>query len=144
MYKRQEQDPAGWATVGDVARLDHEGYLHLVGREDGMLISGGLNVHVEEVEEALRGLAEVAEVAVVGLADAYWGDLICAAIRWHPSRGLTRAELRGHCRTTLARHKCPRRFVTVPRLPRTRSGKVARARLAEGLAAGSYPAEDIA
>ncbi|WP_274917952.1 AMP-binding protein [Streptomyces sp. WZ-12] len=117
-------DADGWFTVGDIGRLDERGYLHLVGREKGMLISGGLNVHPEEVAAALLRLPEVAEVAVVGLPDERWGDLVCAVVRWQEGARLGRAELRDRAARHVSRQKCPRRLFETDQLPYTPSGKI--------------------
>lgn len=136
-------DADGWATVGDVAWLDAGGRLHLVGRAGGMLVCGGLNVYPEEVEDVLLQVPQVAEVAVTGLDDAYWGDLLCAVVRWRDGRALPRAALREHCRTHLAHGKRPQRWLQVTGFPRTASGKIARAALAAGLRDGTLAAEEV-
>ncbi|MFE6737500.1 AMP-binding protein [Streptomyces tubercidicus] len=117
-------DGDGWFTVGDIGRLDEDGYLHLVGRDKRMLISGGLNVYPEEVEAALQRLDEIAEVAVVGLPDERWGDLVCAVVRWRDGAGLSRAEVRDRAAANLSRQKCPRRVFATDRMPYTSSGKI--------------------
>jgi long-chain acyl-CoA synthetase len=126
----------GWATVGDRAWRDEDGCIFLAGREDGMMISGGLNVYPAEVETVLQALPEIAEAAVLGLPDPYWGERICAVIRWAGSMTLTRAELREQCSRRLDRRKCPQQVFAIDRFARTRSGKIALAALRKDLLAG--------
>ncbi|MFT7836990.1 AMP-binding protein [Saccharothrix sp. BKS2] len=136
-------DADGWFTVADVGRLDEQGYLHLVGRARGMLISGGLNVYPEEVEAALARLDEVAEVAVVGLPDERWGDLVCAAVRWRDGARLTLADVRDRASAHLSRQKCPRRLVELTAMPHTASGKVDRRRVRELVQANAPDVREV-
>lgn len=126
----------GWATVGDLAWRDENGCIYLAGREGGMMISGGLNVYPAEVETVLQELPEVAETAVFGLPDPYWGEKVCAVIRWANSATLTRAELRKRCSQRLDRRKCPQQFFATDRFAYTESGKIAVAALRTRLLAG--------
>ncbi|MFI7104196.1 AMP-binding protein [Streptomyces sp. NPDC050161] len=122
-------DGDGWFSVGDVGRVDEDGYLYLVGRDKGMLISGGLNIYPEEVEAALQRLDEIAEAAVIALPDERWGDLVCAVVRWREGAGLSRAEVRDGAAAHLSRQKCPRRVFATDRMPYTSSGKIDRREL---------------
>lgn len=133
----------GWATVGDLAFRDAEGYLHLAGRHQGMLISGGRNVYPAEVEAVLARLPAVAEAVVLALPDAYWGDRVCAVIRWREGRRMSREELRSACRQQLAPWKVPQRFFAATEIPITSSGKVALARLRRQLQAMPPPHPEI-
>jgi long-chain acyl-CoA synthetase len=136
-------DVDGWISVGDRARRDERGFLHVLGRERDMVISGGLNVYPEEVEGVLLGLAEVEEVGVFGLPDEYWGETLCAVLRWCGDARLGREALRRHCLARLARYKCPRVFWAADHLPRTSTGKIARARLRDALRTGALGVEEI-
>ncbi len=109
-------------TVGDVGRLDDEGYLHLDGRRTDLIISGGVNVYPLEVENALREVPGVTDVAVFGTPDADWGQRVCAAI----VGTATEAELAAHARAVLAPAKRPKDYVSVAELPMTATGKVRR------------------
>lgn len=133
----------GWATVGDLAWRDAGGCIHLAGREDGMMISGGLNVYPAEVEAVLQRLPEIAEVAVFGLPDPYWGERVCAVIRWADSTTLSRAELRQRCSRDLDRRKCPQQLFATSDFPRTDSGKIAVAALRTNLLAGETSFAEI-
>jgi acyl-CoA synthetase (AMP-forming)/AMP-acid ligase II len=118
----------GWATVGDLGWRDAEGYLYLIGREQEMLVSGGVNVYPTEIEAILRSFPEIEEAAVFGLPDTDRGQAIAAAILW-AGTPLTRSELQRRLQTTLPRPKLPRYFFTVDRFPRTHSGKIIRTAL---------------
>ncbi|KQV69789.1 AMP-dependent synthetase [Nocardioides sp. Root122] len=123
--------PAGPAfTVGDVGRIDDEGYLHLDGRRTDLIISGGVNVYPLEVENALREVAGVVDVAVFGAPDPEWGQRVCAAIVGTVSTD----DLTSHARTVLAPAKRPKDYLVVPELPMTATGKVRRDVLPELLA----------
>lgn len=134
----------GWATVGDRGRLDGRGFLHLIGREGDMLISGGLNVFPAEVEAALKAAPEIEEAYVFGRADAYWGQEVCAVVRWAGAATLTAAEVRAWCRGRLDAHKCPRHVYVVSELPLTGSGKVSGATLRAWVAAGDPRVREVA
>jgi long-chain acyl-CoA synthetase len=125
----------GWATVGDLGYCDAAGFVHLTGRHGGKLISGGQNLYPAEVEAVLGRLPEVAQAVVLALPDAYWGEQVCAVVRWREGRTLPRAALREACRQQLAPWKCPQRFFSATALPMTSSGKVAIGRLQRELTA---------
>ena len=120
--------PAGPAfTVGDVGRIDPDGWVHLDGRRTDLIISGGVNVYPLEVENALRGLTGVDDVAVFGVPDEEWGQRVCAAVV-----GTASADtLRAHAREVLAPAKRPKDYVRLDALPVTATGKVRRDELAE-------------
>ena len=121
----------GWASVGDIAWCDASGYVHLVGRKQDMLISGGLNVYPLELELALQNFPEVAEAAVIGLPDKYWGDLVCAVVRWQGTARLTMKQLTERLVGIVENYKFPRRLFAISRFPQTASGKVSRVMLRE-------------
>lgn len=134
-YWRDEEATArAWRgeafTVGDLGRLDDDGYLYLDGRRDDLIISGGVNVYPLEVEQALHDLDGVADVAVFGVPDERWGQRVCAAIVGEASPGTVRAR----AREQLAAYKCPKEVYVVDELPRTATGKVRRLLLADRFA----------
>jgi long-chain acyl-CoA synthetase len=133
----------GWATVGDVGWLGRDGELRLVGREGGMVVTGGLNVYPAEVEAVLRGLDGVDEAVVTGVPDAYLGSMLVAVLSGPGAARLTRAGLLAACAPRLARHKVPRRLYAARRWPLTSSGKVARRVLEEWIASGDGRLERI-
>jgi long-chain acyl-CoA synthetase len=109
-------------TVGDVGRIDDEGYLYLDGRRTDLIISGGVNVYPLEVENALRELPGVEDVAVYGVPDDAWGQRVCAAV----VGSATDAELAAHARERLSPPKRPKTWTFLDDLPRTSTGKVRR------------------
>jgi acyl-CoA synthetase (AMP-forming)/AMP-acid ligase II len=110
----------GWYRTGDLAEFDGEGYLSIVGRVHDFIRTGGETVAPSEVESALVSAPGVADVAVVGLPDVQWGEVVCAVVV--PSDAASPPvldDLRAHCGARLARHKQPRRLVVLDAIPRT-------------------------
>ena len=137
--------PGAWCSVGDMARRDEHGFIHLVDRKSNMIISGGENIHPSEVEAVLAAHPAVQDVAVVGVPDATWGETVLAAVVLrpdHPSVGDTAAtqrELETWCRERMAGFKRPRRFVFLAeaQMPRTATGKIQHRRLRDQLLAAA-------
>ncbi|WP_439939416.1 class I adenylate-forming enzyme family protein [Nocardia sp. N13] len=130
-----EQTAAAWRetsagpafTVGDVGTIDEDGYVRLDGRRTDLIISGGVNVYPLEVENALREVPGVDDVAVFGVPDETWGQRVCAAV----VGSATADALSAHAREVLAPAKRPKDYVTVAGLPMTATGKVQRQALAD-------------
>jgi o-succinylbenzoate---CoA ligase len=123
----------GWLRTGDLGRLGPGGRLAVLGRGDDLVISGGVNVHPDEVEAVLAGHPGVAEAAVSGRPDPEWGRRVVAfVVPRDPARPPTLAELRAFTRERLAAAKAPRELVLVPALPRSPSGKLLRRLLPDG------------
>ncbi|HEY9238066.1 MAG TPA: acyl-CoA synthetase, partial [Burkholderiaceae bacterium] len=124
----------GWFHTGDLGRLDARGLLHITGRESDMYISGGSNVYPREVEEVLLTHPGVAEVAVLGVPDAKWGEVGVAVVVAR-SGDLSEEALFAHLDGRCARYRWPRRFYFWDALPKSGYGKVTkndiRARLQE-------------
>ena len=116
-------------TVGDLGRLDDEGFLWLDGRRDDLIISGGVNVYPAEVEGVLAHAAGVEEVAVFGLADDRWGQKVCAAV----TGSTTQAAVIDFAKSQMAAYKCPKSVYIVDELPRTSTGKIQRTEIAARL-----------
>jgi len=116
-------------SVGDVGRLDDEGYLYLDGRRDDLIISGGVNVYPLEVEHVIARYPGVEDVAVFPVADDDWGQRVCAAVVGDVDLAALDAWLRGE----VAPFKRPKSLVAVDDLPRTSTGKVRRSSLAADL-----------
>ncbi len=114
----------GWLRTGDGGYVDEEGYLFLTDRIKDMIVTGGENVYPVEVEEALAQHADVAEVAVIGVPDAHWGESVKALIVSRPGARTAPDELIAFARARLAGYKLPRSVDFVAELPRTPSGKV--------------------
>jgi fatty-acyl-CoA synthase len=112
-----------WLRTGDLGRMDADGRFWVTGRVKDVIISGGYNVHAEEVSDFLRGLDGILEAAVVGVADRRWGEAVAAAVVVEPGTDLE--VVRAHCKDSLAFYKVPKHLVTVGDLPRTATGKVA-------------------
>jgi len=109
----------GWYHTGDLGAFDDEGFLSIVGRARDIIRSGGESIAPSEVEAAVAAHPAVAECAVVGIPDADWGEIVCAAVVLAPGAELTLEELQAHCADRLARFKQPRRLEPVDELPRT-------------------------
>jgi len=123
----------GAFTVGDLGRLDADGYLFIDGRRDDLIISGGVNVYPAEVEAALAGVDGVAEIVVFGMDDDRWGQRVCAAVvpsatgsTDEAARAAVLAALADHAAAHLAAYQRPKQYTVVEALPRTATGKVQR------------------
>jgi O-succinylbenzoic acid--CoA ligase len=116
----------GWLYTGDLGYLDAEGYLYVVDRRDDLIISGGENVYPAEVEAVLLAHPAVAEAGVIGVADARWGQVVCAFVRLRPAHAPAADELMAFCRERLARYKVPATIRFVETLPRNAAGKLLR------------------
>jgi fatty-acyl-CoA synthase len=124
----------GWYHTGDLGSLDAEGFLAIVGRARDVIRTGGETVAPVEVEAAVGAHPSVAEVAVIGLPDPAWGEVVCAAVVLRPGAELDLPNLQAHCANRLARFKVPRQLVVVDALPRTAAtGQVQRTLLLERL-----------
>ena len=116
--------------TGDGGYLDDDGYLVISDRKKDVIISGGENVSSIEVEDALMSHPGVREVAVIGIPDERWGELVTALVV-PDGEDVTAEELISHCRTALAGYKCPKRVDFVDALPRTATGKLQKFKLRE-------------
>jgi fatty-acyl-CoA synthase len=114
----------GFFSVGDMARVDSDGYYFLADRKTDMVISGGVNIYPLEIEHRLHAHPAVLEVAVIGVPDDEWGESLKAFVVPRPGHEVTADELRGFCKLTLANYKCPKHFEFVDALPRNPTGKV--------------------
>src|SRR5262249_36922121 len=117
-------DTDGWLHTGDLAREQGDGNYRIVGRCKELIIRGGENIYPPEVEEVLHHHPPVAEVAVVGLPDARYGEVVSAWVVPRPGQDLTPDEVRDYCRGRIAHYKIPHYVQVVPQLPRTVTGKV--------------------
>lgn len=124
----------GWLHTGDLGFLDEQGDLHYAGRAKEMIKTGGFSVDPLEVERALLTVPEIAESAVVGVADEHWGEMVVAFVVAAPGGTVEEAEAIASCRDLLAGYKLPKRVRVVEALPVNATGKVARALLRERLA----------
>ena len=120
----QAVDTAGWLHTGDLGSMDERGYCRIEGRLKEMIIRGGENIYPREIEQLLHAHPGVADVAVVGVSDDYWGEQVAAFVRPAPGNPVTQHELASYCRAHLAAHKTPRHWVFADAFPLTPSGKV--------------------
>jgi O-succinylbenzoic acid--CoA ligase len=141
LFRRYRGDPDrtaaalrdGWLRTGDLGRVGAGGRLAVLGRADDLVVSGGVNVHPDEVEAVLAAHPGVAEAAVAGRPDPEWGQRVAAfVVPRDPASPPTLAELRAFVRERLAAAKAPRELVLVPALPRGPSGKLLRRLLPDG------------
>ena len=124
-------DPEGWYHTGDLASMDERGYFRIEGRLKDMIIRGGENIYPREIEDVLFSHPAVAEVAVVGVPDDHWGEVVAAFVRPASGVSLTPEELLAHCREQLAPYKTPVRWRFVESFPLTASGKIQKFKLRE-------------
>jgi acyl-CoA synthetase (AMP-forming)/AMP-acid ligase II len=126
-----------YCSVGDLARRDEDGFIHLVDRKSNMIISGGENIYPSEVEAALGAHPMIKDVAIVGVPDEKWGERVHAFVILHDDSAATSDELIAWCRDRIAPYKRPRSmsFIREEDMPRTATGKILhrilRARLVE-------------
>jgi acyl-CoA synthetase (AMP-forming)/AMP-acid ligase II len=114
----------GWMHTGDAGHKDDEGYLYLSDRVKDMIVSGGENVYPREIEEVLFQLQGVVDAAVIGVPDDRWGEASLAFVVADPAIGLTADVILEHCRSRLAKFKCPTAVEFIAELPRNATGKV--------------------
>ena len=128
---REAVDRAGWMHTGDLATMDDEGYLKIVGRIKDMIIRGGENVYPREVEEFLHTHPDVLEAQVVGVPSERYGEEVMAWVRLRPGASLTATGLDDFCRGRIAGFKIPRYWKLVDEFPMTVTGKVQKFRMRE-------------
>ncbi|MDB5874442.1 MAG: acyl-CoA synthetase [Ramlibacter sp.] len=129
----------GWFHSGDLATIDDEGYITVVDRKKDMIKTGGENVASREVEEVIYGIAGVSEVAVIGLPDVKWIEIVAAVIVAKPGHLLTEQGVIDACVQKLARFKVPKRVIFTDALPKNPSGKLLKRELRSRHAAPATP-----
>jgi fatty-acyl-CoA synthase len=117
-------DAARWMHTGDLATMDDEGYLNIVGRIKDMIIRGGENVYPREIEEFLYGHPKIQDVQVIGVPDVKFGEEVMAWVRLREGQTATEDEIRDYCRGKIAHYKIPRYVKFVDGFPMTVTGKV--------------------
>jgi malonyl-CoA/methylmalonyl-CoA synthetase len=127
----QEFRADGYFITGDLARIDRDGYIHIVGRAKDLVISGGFNVYPKEVESEIDAIEGVLESAVFGVAHADFGEGVTAAVVPRPGAALTEQAILTALGGRLAKFKAPKRVIIVESLPRNAMGKVQKAALRE-------------
>jgi acyl-CoA synthetase (AMP-forming)/AMP-acid ligase II len=139
---RQTFNDKGWSTLWDVGHLDDEGYLYLTDRKLFMIVSGGVNIYPQEIEDVLVLHPAVADVAVFGVPDPEMGEEVKAVVQ--PAPGAVagpelEAEIIAFCRAKLSHYKCPRSVDFTDQLPRGENGKLYKKTLREAYWASSAP-----
>ena len=121
----------GWFHTGDGGSIDDNGYLTISDRKKDVIITGGENVSSIEVEDVVFGHPAVAEVAVIGVPDERWGELVTALVVPAPGQDVTAEEIIAHCRGRIAGFKIPKRVEFREAIPRTATGKIQKFKLRE-------------
>ena len=132
-------DAAHWIRSGDIATMDDDSYLRIVGRSKDMLIRGGENIYPREIEEFLYTNPKIEQVEVVGVPDPKFGEEVAAWIKLHEGQTASEAEIREYCKGRLAHFKIPRYIRFVDEFPMTVTGKVQKYLIRESMAAELEP-----
>ncbi len=122
-------DPDGWLHTGDAGIMDADGYVYIQDRIKDMIISGGENVYPAEVESAIYGHPAIAEVAVIGVPSAKWGEEVKACVVAKPGHEIDEADVIAWARARIAAFKAPKSVDVIPLMPRNASGKILRREL---------------
>ena len=128
---REAIDAEGFMHTGDLATMDDEGYVNIVGRSKDMVIRGGENVYPREIEEFLYRHPKIQDVQVVGVPDQRFGEELCAWIMVKPGQTLTEAEVREFCKGKIAHYKVPKYLRFVAEFPMTVTGKIQKFKIRE-------------
>jgi fatty-acyl-CoA synthase len=124
-------DGARWMHTGDLATMDDDGYVNIVGRIKDMIIRGGENVYPREIEEFLYGHPAIVDVQVIGVPDERYGEEIMAWVRLREGVSLSEDELREYCSGRIAHFKVPRYVRAVDEFPMTVTGKIQKFKMRE-------------
>jgi len=128
---REAIDAAGWLRSGDLGTMDVDGYVRITGRRKEMIIRGGEKIFPREIEEFLFSHPKIAQVAVFGVPDAYFGEEIMAWIQLRANAEATETEIRAYCKDRIAHFKVPRYIWFVEEFPMTVTGKLQKFRMRE-------------
>jgi fatty-acyl-CoA synthase len=124
-------DDARWMHTGDLATMDEEEYLNIVGRIKDMIIRGGENIYPREIEEFLYTHPDVADVQVIGVPDERYGEQVCAWVIPKPGSTLSAEGVRDFCQGKIAHFKIPRYVRIVDAFPMTVTGKIQKFKMRE-------------
>jgi fatty-acyl-CoA synthase len=127
----QAIDKSGWMHSGDLAVMDADGYVDIVGRIKDMVIRGGENIYPREIEEFLYTHAAIQEVHVFGVSDAHFGEELCAWIKTRPGQSTDADDIRAFCKGRIAHYKVPRYVQFVDTFPMTVTGKAQKFKMRE-------------
>ncbi len=123
------EDESGWVASGDLATMDDDGYVAIVGRAKEMIIRGGENLSPVEIETYMKEHDAIGDVAVVGVPDPKYGEVVCAVVRLRPGHAVSGAAIRDWCAARISRWKVPHYVEFVDEFPLTPSGKIQKFRL---------------
>ncbi len=126
-------DEGGWMHTGDLATMDAQGYVNIVGRIKDLVIRGGENVYPREVEEFLYRHPKVQDVQVVGVPDKKYGEELCAWVITKPGQTATEEEIRSFCTGQIAHYKVPRYIRFVEAFPMTITGKIQKFKIRDAM-----------
>tara|TARA_R110002073_G_scaffold74100_6_gene181196 strand:- start:9626 stop:11299 length:1674 start_codon:yes stop_codon:yes gene_type:complete len=118
-------------SVGDLARLDEDGFLYLASRKHDMVISGGVNIYPREIEEVLHSHSDIMEAAVIGIPNDEWGESLRAFVVAKAGSNLSEELVIRHCKEKLAGYKMPRSVIFLDEMPRNATGKILKRQLRE-------------
>ncbi|MGE8446285.1 MAG: AMP-binding protein [Comamonas sp.] len=130
---REAIDGDGWMHTGDLATMDAEGYVNIVGRIKDMVIRGGENIYPREIEEFLYTHPQVQDVQVVGVPDSRFGEELCAWVIVKAGQSLDAEALRSYCKGRVAHYKVPRYIEFVEAFPMTVTGKIQKFKIREAM-----------
>eukprot|EP01080_Neovahlkampfia_damariscottae_P008920 gene8920-869_t len=114
----------GWMKTGDIVTIDEDGYCRITGRIKDMIIRGGENISPREIEEFLYKHEKIKDVAVVGVYDEFYGEVVCSWVILNEDCELTKEELQGYCKNQIAHYKIPHYVVFTKEFPQTVTGKI--------------------
>lgn len=114
----------GWHVTGDLARIDADGFVHIVDRAKDLIISGGFNIYPAEVERVINAHPAVADCAVIGIPDDRWGEAVTAVVEAKPGAAIEEAALIALCKERIGSLKAPKSVFVVDTLPRSPVGKI--------------------
>ena len=126
-------DAQGWMHTGDLATMDAEGYVNIVGRIKDMVIRGGENIYPREIEEYLYRHPQIQDVQVVGIPDVRFGEELCAWIVLKPGQALSEDDVKAFCKGQIAHYKVPRYIRFVPEFPMTVTGKIQKFKIRDAM-----------
>jgi fatty-acyl-CoA synthase len=124
-------DESGWLHSGDLGTMDEDGYVRITGRLKEMIIRGGENIYPREIEDFIFTHPKVAQIAVFGIPDAFYGEEIMAWIQLHAGESASEEEIRDYCEGKIAHYKNPKYIWFVDEFPMTVTGKLQKFRMRE-------------